>query len=154
MVPYRPQGPPLPTTAVFVYGTLLADDCGTNVFGLPVRVAGSSPAWVAGVLYEGRYPYLVLPGPDDGDAKVHGKLFRLVEADLPVYDRIERVPELYQRVMVGVGLQGRDVTSTTAWAYVRPQREGQDPRCGSGQWQRWRDRGLFPPCGQPAAAQP
>ncbi len=132
------------TVPVFVYGTLLADDGVGNQFGRRVQVRRSAIAWVAGTLYQGTYPYLVLPRVGDAPRKVWGKLFALDQADLATYDAIERIPDLYQRVWTPVALDREERPSTSAWAYVRPVGEGDDPVVPSGQFRDWRDAGLFP----------
>jgi gamma-glutamylcyclotransferase (GGCT)/AIG2-like uncharacterized protein YtfP len=129
---------------VFIYGTLLGDDVGPNIYGRKVKVFSARHATVEGKLYVSGVPYVVIA--KDAKALVHGKVFEIDDDTLMEYDSIEgiypaKADWVYERRKVQVGYD--DGTKEEVWIYARKGYEGGE-LIENGQFDNWVDDDICP----------
>jgi gamma-glutamylcyclotransferase (GGCT)/AIG2-like uncharacterized protein YtfP len=98
---------------VFVYGTLRADEI-NDIRRAAERSGVAAPRWLGKAVVRGRlYDFGAYPGlvPDAGAERVHGDVYAIDDALLPVLDHIEEVypgrPGLFARDVLSVELGGK-----------------------------------------------
>lgn len=99
------------TTKVFVYGTLMRGEANHRVLGTCAELGYKGQARVLGAqLFDlGPYPAAVLT--HDTTDEIYGELYSVTPETLRRLDRLEGVPDLYQRVKV-------QASGHTAYMYV------------------------------------
>ena len=118
---------------LFVYGTLLAGLCRHSVMqGAPLLGA----AHTQGVLYDlGPYPAMVA-----GEARVHGELYEVSDAQLAQLDEVEAYdsqrPEASEYVRQQVTVWLSQGGSQLAWTYVYNRSVAQAHRIAHGDYRR------------------
>jgi gamma-glutamylaminecyclotransferase len=111
---------------VFVYGTLLPNECNHHYLANAVFVADDAVE-NAELFNEGSYPML-----RPGMGRVYGQLYRVPLADLESLDELEEHPDFFDRQFI------RLASGQEAWVYFGPEEFAQQfPKIPSG---CWRDR--------------
>ena len=123
---------PEPEHKVFVYGTLLSNEC--NCHRAPR--ARRQRAWTHGTIYDTGYGFPAFVR--GGETRIQGELLTVDDEGFKSMDRLEGYPRLYRREEIDVFTsQGR----ARAWVYIMNRLPAGTKVIAGGDWREYRRKG-------------
>ena len=124
---------PEPEHKVFVYGTLLSNEC--NCHRAPR--ARRQRAWTHGTIYDTGYGFPAFVKA--GQTRIEGEVLTVDDDGFKSMDRLEGYPRLYRREQIQVHLVGGG--NVLAWVYIMNNLRKDAPVIESGDWVAYRKAG-------------
>ena len=117
---------------VFVYGTLLSNECNSG----RARGARRIPAWTTGTIYDTGFGFPAFT--KEGETRIEGELLIVNSETFSSMDRLEGYPRLYRREEIDVfTAHGR----SRAWVYIMNSLPAEAKVIQSGDWRKYRRGG-------------
>ena len=117
---------------VFVYGTLLSNECNSG----RARGARRIPSWTTGTIYDTGFGFPAFT--KEGETRIEGELLIVNSETFSSMDRLEGYPRFYRREEINVfTAHGR----SRAWVYIMNRLPAEAKVIQSGDWRKYRRGG-------------